>query len=83
MIVLKRLPVLAAQGILATALVGPGMPAWAVLQPVGNVVATTVSADQADFQLQGGAAARVQMLDSGLVRVRVNSTGGFQSWSTR
>ena len=50
-------------------------PAFATVQFVGNVTKTTVAKDLADFTLDSGAVARVQMLGPDLARVRVNSTG--------
>lgn len=58
------------------------IPLWATIQSAGNVTTTTVGSDQVDFQLDSGGIARIQMLDSGLVRVRVNSSKTFQPWST-
>lgn len=49
------------------------------LQQIGKVVSDVVSADQVDFRMDSGAVARVQMLDSDLVRVRVNAQGAFSS----
>ena len=51
-------------------------------QTVGNVVSTQVQADQVDFKLSQGEVARVQMLDSGLVRVRLNPSGTFLTTSS-
>jgi alpha-glucosidase len=51
------------------------VPTRAALQPVGNVVATTVSINGADFKLDSGAVARVEVLADDIVRVRVNPSG--------
>src|SRR5258707_13943032 len=51
------------------------VPTRAALQPVGNVVATTVSINGADFKLDSGAVAGVEVLADDIVRVRVNPSG--------
>jgi alpha-glucosidase len=52
------------------------LPCLAV-QYAGNVVSTTAGTDRLDFTLSQGAVARVEMLNEGLVRVRVNPGGVF------
>jgi alpha-glucosidase len=44
---------------------------------VGNVVTTTIGADTVDFALDGGAVARVSLVDSNIARVRLNPNGVF------
>ena len=53
----------------------------AQIQTIGNVTGTQVLSDEVDFTLSQGVA-RVQMLDAGLVRVRVNPSGSFSTRST-
>ncbi|HEY8154232.1 MAG TPA: glycoside hydrolase family 31 protein [Myxococcota bacterium] len=43
----------------------------------GNVLSTSVAPDTVDMVVAGGAVARIQMLDSDLVRVRVSPAGTF------
>jgi alpha-glucosidase len=50
-------------------------PAPAAVVYAGNVLTTQLTPDTVDLQLAGGAVARVQMLATDLVRVRVNPTG--------
>jgi alpha-glucosidase len=52
------------------------------VQYAGNVVATTVGVNTIDFTLSQGAIARVEMLNEGLVRVRVNPQGSFTTHLT-
>src|SRR5260370_13636501 len=52
------------------------------VQYAGNVVATTVGVNTIDFTLSQGAIARVEMLNEGLVRVRVNPQGSFTAHLT-
>jgi alpha-glucosidase len=47
----------------------------AVLRPVGNVQSTLVSRDRVDYLLDQGGAARIEILDDDLVRVRVSGAG--------
>ena len=54
-------------------------PVMAVLQFIGNVTSTQVSADQVDFSLDDGSVARLQMLHGDLLRVRINPTGSFNN----
>ena len=59
----------------AAVLLLAGLPLAAAIQTAGNVVSTQIGSDQVDFTLDSGAVARVQTLDAGLVRVRVNPSG--------
>jgi alpha-glucosidase len=43
----------------------------------GNVTTTTTGANRIDFTLSSGAVARVELLNDGLVRVRINPSGAF------
>jgi alpha-glucosidase len=54
-------------------------PAPAAVTFAGNVLSTSVAPDSVDMLVEGGAVARVQMLDSDLVRVRVSPTGTFST----
>lgn len=58
-----------------------GIPLLAQVQTIGNVLSVQVGSDQVDFTLSQGVA-RVQMLDAGLVRVRVNPSGTFSTRTT-
>jgi alpha-glucosidase len=58
------------------------LPVCAGLQSAGNVVSVVVSPDQADFTLDSHALARVQMLDTDLVRVRLNPSGSLSTVQT-
>lgn len=50
------------------------------IQFAGSVQATTVGADRVDFVLENGFIARVELLDSDIVRVRVNAAGEYTGW---
>jgi alpha-glucosidase len=51
-------------------------------QFAGNVTSTAIGANSLDFKLFSGAVARVEMLNEGLVRVRINPTGAFTTHVT-
>jgi alpha-glucosidase len=53
-----------------------GARAWT---SAGSVVAYTLGTNSADFVLTSGAVARVQFLDPGILRVRVNPAGSLSS----
>lgn len=54
----------------------PGLPCLAFTY-AGNVTTTTTGTSRIDFTLSTGAVARVELLNEGLVRVRVNPSGSF------
>jgi alpha-glucosidase len=49
------------------------------IQNAGNVVTTQIGSDRVDFTLDSGAVARVETLDSDLVRIRVNPSGALST----
>jgi alpha-glucosidase len=57
-------------------------PLPGAVQQAGNVVSTQIGTDQVDFTLDSGAVARVQTLDSDLVRIRVNPSGRLSSFNS-
>jgi alpha-glucosidase len=60
-------------------LFGFAFPSFADLSTAGNVTSFQIAADQISFQLDSGAVARIELLDSDLVRIRVNPSGAFSS----
>lgn len=54
----------------------------AAYQGAGNVTSVQIGSDQIDFVLDSGAVARVQLLDSDVIRVRVNRSGTLSDVST-
>ncbi len=43
--------------------------------PAGNVVSNSIGSDFVEFHLSSGAIARVEFLDPGILRVRINPAG--------
>ena len=59
------------------ALSGLAATAAGAIQSAGNISFSTITDDRIDVQLDSGGAARIELLDADLVRVRVSSTSTF------